>query len=101
MLSEIQGIQSGAGLADGQNLAASKVQKVKEEFLTYFYKEILKQAIKMPDLSLGENENNSVSKIFTSDLMAEKLAQELVQSGAFSPAALFPSIAENRTETIK
>jgi len=101
MLSEVPGVQAGSMLPDGQSWSGANAQKVKEEFLTYFYKEILKQAVTVPDLSLGGEENNSVSKIFTADLMVEKLAQELVQSGAFSTKDLFPSLGESGTEPIK
>jgi len=60
--------------------------KIKDEFLTIFYKELLKQAFKAPDLSLGdrEEENNFFSS-FNSDLMVEQLAQELAKSAAFRP----------------
>jgi hypothetical protein len=55
--------------------------KVKEEFLVIFYKELLKQVFKSPELSMGEekdNSNNFVSS-FNSDLMVEQMAQLMVQ----------------------
>lgn len=55
--------------------------KVKDEFMAIFYKELLKQVFKGPDLSMGEekdNANNFVSS-FNSDLMVEQMAQLMVQ----------------------
>jgi|GEM_PF-1149925 len=64
-------------------------QKVKEEFLAVFYKELLKQAFKPPKLGMGEDESSFMST-FGSDIMVEKMALELAQSGAFSARDLFP-----------
>lgn len=63
----------------GSNIASTEAQ---DEFLTIFYKELLKQAFKVPDLSLGE-ENQFM--IYNSDLMVEQLARELVKSGSLRP----------------
>lgn len=54
--------------------------KVKDEFLAIFYKEILKQVFKTPDLTLGEeNEQKNLLTSFNSDLMIEHLAQQLAR----------------------
>ncbi|MGB9613667.1 MAG: hypothetical protein ACPL4K_05815 [Candidatus Margulisiibacteriota bacterium] len=59
--------------------------KVKEEFLAIFYKEILKQVFKSPDLRLGDNEQKSMDLVgsFGSDLMIDQLARELARKGSF------------------
>lgn len=64
----------------GQNLAA---EKVKTEFLSVFYKEMLKQAFKVPNLSPNgeEKENNYVTSI-TNDMLIEQLAQEMLKNQA-------------------
>ncbi len=56
-------------------------EKVKEEFLTIFYKEIFKQVFKAPDLSPGEDKDNSSEFVsgFNSDLMVEQMAQLMAQ----------------------
>lgn len=58
----------------------SSENKVREEFLTIFYKELLKQAFSASSLGLNteENENNMVSS-FSSDIMVEHLARQLAQ----------------------
>lgn len=65
-------------------------QKVNEEFLAIFYRELLKQAFKPPKLGLG-SENNSLTGAFSSDLLVERLALELARNRAFSADTLFPS----------
>ena len=65
-------------------------QKVKEEFLAIFYKELLKQAFTPPDFSVGD-EKSSLTSSFGSDLLVERLALELARSGAFSADALLPN----------
>lgn len=67
-----------------QSAASAKVQ---EEFLTIFYKELLKQAFKAPDLGPADEEKkeNDFMSSFRSDLMVEQLAQEMVKRGSLSP----------------
>lgn len=83
--------QMQAVLASPQMSAATieDRQKVKEEFLAVFYKELLKQAFKPPKLGMDEDDN-SLTNAFGSDLMVERMALELAQSGAFSARDLFP-----------
>ena len=72
----------GSGIEGGQ--------KTKEEFLAIFYKELLKQAFKPPKFGIdGENDDSSFIGVFGSDLLVDKLALELAQSGAFSPKEIF------------
>lgn len=68
---------AGNGRADG---------KVQTEFLTLFYKELLKQVFKAPDLSMGEKDekNNNLMSAYNSDLMAEKMAEMLAQKAIAS-----------------
>jgi Rod binding domain-containing protein len=70
--------------AYGAMRTAEDASKAKEEFLTIFYKELLKQAFKTPKFGMGEEENDSFSNVFTSDLLVEKMALELARSKAFS-----------------
>lgn len=65
--------------------------KVKDEFLAIFYKELLKQVFKTPNLSLGEeNEQNNSLTSFNSDLMVEQLAQQLARD-AFAGMQWLPT----------
>jgi hypothetical protein len=84
----IEGIQGYQGMRP--LVGAAGQQKVKEEFLAIFYKQLLKQAFKPPKLGF-ENEDHSLTGTFGSDLLVERLALELARSGAFSTDALFPS----------
>lgn len=86
----LQGIQGYQALSQIQMVPGIERQKVKEEFLAIFYKEILKQSFKPPKLGV-ESENDSLTGTFGSDMLVERLALELARSGAFSPENLFPS----------
>ncbi len=63
---------------------AERTEAAKKEFLTMFYKELLKQAIKTPNLSLGDpdQEENNISSSYGSDLLVEKLAGQLAEKAA-------------------
>ena len=65
--------------------------KTGEEFLTIFYKEMLKQAIKSPSLAYDpdnqEGENNLFSDLNT-DIMVEQFAKELVKNQLARPGWL-------------
>jgi len=98
-ISGMPGIQGMEDTRDLQALmtyrslgAASEAERsrVKEEFLAVFYKELLKQAFKPPRLGVDNEENNSMTTTFGSDLLVERLALELAQSGAFSAENIFP-----------
>jgi Rod binding domain-containing protein len=97
MIEGIDGLQATPGYGKITQSINQNPQKVKEEFLAIFYKEILKQAFSGPDLSLNGEEDSSANKIFTKDLLVEKLAQELAQRGAFSANDLFPAAAVEGT----
>ena len=94
MLEGIRGYQGMFGVPSTPGMqalvGAAGSQKVKEEFLAIFYKELLKQAFKPPKLGMGDEEN-SLSTTFGSDLFVERLALELARSGAFSTDNLFPT----------
>jgi len=70
-------------------------QKVKDEFLALFYKEILKQAFDSPSFSTYGEEENSMSAMFTSDIMVGKMAEQLVKSKAFSAENFFPAASNS------
>jgi len=98
-IESINNMQSMLALRNYQgvnNLTPQAREKVKEEFLALFYKELLKQAFKPPNLGWGDENNTSFSSTFGSDLMVEKLAVELAQSKTFSAANLFPTIEKNK-----
>lgn len=59
--------------------ASSRSTAVQKEFLTIFYKELLKQAFKAPDLSIGDKDENNFVSSFGSDAMIEQLAQEMAR----------------------
>jgi Rod binding domain-containing protein len=64
--------------------------EVQKEFLTIFYKELLKQTFKAPDLSIHddkEEENNLLSS-FSSDAMIDQLAQEMASRAALGTGSL-------------
>ena len=61
--------------------------KVSNEFLTIFYKELLKQVFKTPDLSLGNSaDKESRFSTFNSELMVDQLAEQLAKNAAFQPS---------------
>ncbi len=72
-------------------------QKIKDEFLALFYKEILKQMIKPSDLT--GTDNNSMSSTVSADIFLDRMAMELVQSNNFGGDDIFP--AGERTENIE
>ena len=64
---------------------AAAAAGAKEEFLTIFYKELLKQAFKAPDLTLGGEEQSAESAFylaFNSDMMVEQLAAKMARKSA-------------------
>lgn len=99
----IQGIQDTQSIVNMQVLRqlgqAQASQKVKDEFMAIFYKELLKQAFKPPNVGFsgeGENSSNSIAAVFSSDLLVEKMALELAQSRAFSVDDIFPGVIEEK-----
>ncbi len=54
-------------------------EQAKEEFLTLFYKEMLKQSFKAPRLSMADENNTSFSSMFSSEIMVNKIAGELAR----------------------
>ncbi|MBU1026514.1 MAG: hypothetical protein KKA31_02170 [Candidatus Margulisbacteria bacterium] len=70
--------------------ATTDKQKAQEQFLAIFYKEILKQTFKAPSFSISKDEDASLSKVFSSDLMVEQMAIELAKNGAFSAQDIMP-----------
>ncbi len=76
---KVNDVNSASDRQTSFDVAATSAQ---EQFLVLFYKELLSNTMKMPNLN-GENDQenatSSFSSTFTSDLMAEKLAQELAK----------------------
>ena len=52
-------------------------EKVKDEFFTMFYKEVLKQAFKPTSFGFSEENENSFVAAYASDLFVEQMAREL------------------------
>jgi Rod binding domain-containing protein len=70
---------------------AARNEKVTEEFLAIFYKEMLKSAIKSPDLTFGndeEKDNNSVFSSLNQDVLIEQFAKQLAKNQAARPGWL-------------
>jgi len=60
--------------------------EARTEFLTIFYKELLKQVIKAPDFSLDdEDKKDNLISSYNSDVMVEQLARELAKNAATRP----------------
>lgn len=82
----IQGVSASsdpAALQEArQATTAQEREKVKEEFLAIFYKELLKKVFKAPNLSIEKKEDNNISSMlsnFNADLMVEKMAMDLAK----------------------
>jgi len=86
----IPGYQSGYSI--------EQRQKVQQEFMAIFYKELLKQAFKPPNLT-GTNNPNSIGNTFSTDMFVEQMAKELAQSKSFSANELFPGAIERKLVT--
>ncbi len=80
-----------ADMLQASRFSGHPAQKVKDEFLAIFYKELLKQSFKAPKFGFSE-EDNSISAMFVSDLMIEQLALQLARSRSFSADALIPPV---------
>jgi Rod binding domain-containing protein len=89
LIQAMQGVQATQG---GQGR-----EKVEQEFVAIFYKELLKQAFKTPSFGLDES-SNSMYSTFGSDMMVEKLALELAKSNAFSAQNIFPADIERNSK---
>lgn len=73
-------------------------QKVTQEFMAIFYKELLKQAFKPPNLT-GTDNPNSIGNTFSTDMFVEQMALELARSKSFSANELFPGAIERKLVT--
>ncbi len=64
--------------------------KTGEEFLTIFYKEMLKQAIKPPSMTYDPDnqDGNSLFSDLNTDIMVEQFAKELVKQQLARPGWL-------------
>ncbi|MBN3033608.1 MAG: hypothetical protein JW873_05880 [Candidatus Saganbacteria bacterium] len=62
--------------------AQGRGEEVSREFLTIFYKEMLKQSLQAPALSFDpdKNEEGSFFTAFNSDIMVEQFARQLAQN---------------------
>jgi hypothetical protein len=73
---------AGAGGADA---------RAGEEFLTVFYKEMLKEAIKAPSFSYepdDKSENEAFFSAYNTDLMVEQFAKQLAKNQVARPGWL-------------
>ena len=82
MLDTISSINNSDGNIASKE--ASREDKVKQDFMALFYKEILKQIVKTPNLSIDEDEDSGLSNpvsTYYNDLMVEQIAKDWVQKG--------------------
>ena len=82
MLNTISNINNLAENAASKE--ATREEKAKQDFMAVFYKEILKQIVKTPNLSLDEEEEGALSSpvsAYYNDLMVEQIAKDWVQKG--------------------
>ena len=97
----IEGIQNTI-ISEYQNIrgpeyqpaySVSQREKVSQEFMAIFYKELIKQAFKPPNLT-GTDNPNSIGNTFSTDMFVEQMALELARSKSFSASELFPGVTE-------
>lgn len=85
-------VQGFSGYPDIRVSGYQGKEKVKQEFLAIFYKELLKQVFKAPDLNPGEEDKgNDLVSSFSSDLMVEQLAEQMAKKASIGPQWLTPS----------
>ena len=93
MIEGIQGYQN-IGIPEYQRgYPVGQRQKVVQEFMAIFYKELLKQSFKPPNLT-GSDNPNSIGNTFSTDMFVEQMALELARSKSFSASELFPGVTE-------
>jgi len=76
-------------------------QKVQEQFLAIFYKELLKQAFNPSKLGLTDENESSLTATYGSDIMLSKLSEELVKNKALSQGlldSLLPKDANSQSQ---
>jgi len=78
----LDAVNNASNLQARQNLQEINPAQAKEEFLALFYKELLKQSFKGPTLNLTDEDKPSLSKMFSSEIMVEKIANELAKRDA-------------------
>ncbi len=86
-ISQLSGLATFNRLNQAAAGTAALNTKAGEEFLTIFYKEMLKQAIKPPAMTYdpdGQAENSLFSALNT-DIMVEQFAKELVKNQLARP----------------
>ena len=105
MIQGIQGTQAYQQIMDAQLLTrASQAvddierEKIKDEFLAIFYKELLKQSFKAPRLGMTDEET-SLAGTFSADIMMDQMALQLAQSSGFSADDLWPAATERKALT--
>ncbi|MCU0641385.1 MAG: hypothetical protein MUC35_04790 [Candidatus Margulisbacteria bacterium] len=80
----IEAVQTGLPVSGAPvGATATRRQQAEVEFMTIFYKEMLKQVFKTPRLSGEDEEESGFSSALTamnSDLLAEKMAEQMVKS---------------------
>ena len=89
---------SQAASAAGANSPAG------EEFLTLFYKEMLKEAIKAPSFSYDPDDQSETETFFSAyntDLMVEQFAKQLAKNQVARPGWLPANQVEQPAEGIK
>ena len=93
---QIKALNPLTGVAPAARAAANN--KVRDEFLTIFYKELLKQVFKAPNFNPTGNseENGQVNEFnfgtaFGQDLMLDQLAEQLVKNAKLNAQLIAPT----------
>jgi hypothetical protein len=73
-------------------------QRIKDQFMAIFYKEMLKQVFTTPSLS-GSDNDSSLTGMFSADALMDQLALKMAQSDNFSADQIFPTMAERTGQT--
>ncbi|MFH1389791.1 MAG: hypothetical protein ABIH56_03605 [Candidatus Margulisiibacteriota bacterium] len=97
MIEGISPVAFNPAVAQAASTGLSREEQVKEEFMTMFYKEMLKQTLKMPKLGPAEEEGESSQatySAFTSDILVDQLARQMASSAR--PAWLAETVSEEK-----
>lgn len=93
MINQINPVSYGQLFPAVQAAASSKAS---DQFLTIFYKELLKQVIKTPNFSPADDEDSgsAFASSFNSELMVQELAEQLAKRAALGPSWIPPATGE-------
>jgi ribosomal protein L9 len=79
MIEPVNNISASQIMSPGMVQSAQKPEQVQQEFLVLFYKELLKNSMKTPNLSITDEKDSKPFGSLTSDVMLDKLAEEIAR----------------------